>query len=140
MSMSRTLAIGKRVSLEGIYEGWTSDAYAIVQPASYEDKIQLNNYIDSKITSADALQYELDSVKKHLISGKIFVLDDTGALKLDDLAPSDLDDMVAVTQRLFIGMSGLDADPKDTQTETATSSMPPASIDPSLLESNTKTE
>jgi hypothetical protein len=137
--MPRTLAIGKRVSLEGLYEGWTSDAYAIVQPASYEDKITLASYVTDNISNADGLKYELEAVKKHLVSGKIFIQGEAGDLKLDDLQPTDLDDMVAVTQRLFIAMSGLDADPKDTPTETATSPMPLASSDPSPSENSTKT-
>lgn len=114
-------AITKRVSLAGIYEGWTDEAYAIITPATYADKIGINELVDSNPDGATALKFELVVAQDHFVSGKGFVLGMDDTLELGDIAKEDLSDMVDLSQRLFIAIArGLDADPKDTPTPMAT--------------------
>jgi hypothetical protein len=138
--MTRQLAISKRVSLEGVYN-WGSGAYAIVTPATYADRIEMSKLIAATPDNETALNYELDTVKKHFVSGEGYFVNENNPSEtvLDALTADDLGDLVEVTQKLFIALSGLDASPKDIQTQTATSQMPQDLSEPQTSESNTKT-
>lgn len=122
--MPRNLAITKRVSLAGAYDGWTDDAYAIVTPASYVDRMEISNLVGGDKSNSELLQLELDLVKEHFVSGKLFVTDDAGNPQLDDMSADDLDEIVAASQILYMAITGITADPKGSSTETATSPTP----------------
>jgi hypothetical protein len=122
MHMPRQLAITKRVSLEGLADGWTTDCYANVSPATYAEYIDFANLSTEGKTNAELLAYQLDFVKKHLVSGKVNILGTDGKLELADILPEDLDASKDLADKLFIEIVGVNIDPKASSTVTATSS------------------
>ena len=123
-------AITKRVSLENVYDGWTSEAYAIVIPISYAGKIELNNYAEADRTQSELLEFELKITKDYFVSGKGFFLDDKNVLTLENMTSDDLDTMVDLTQRLFVAINGGTIDPKGLPIGTATLQIKALSIEP----------
>ncbi|MEB0287232.1 hypothetical protein QN355_11770 [Cryobacterium sp. 10S3] len=119
--MPRQLAITKRISLEGLSEGWTSDCYALVTPASYAEYIDFADLTDAGKSNTDLLKFQLSFVKKHLVSGKVNILDDKGQLELDDLQPEDVDASKDLADKLFTEIVGVNLDPKASSTATETS-------------------
>lgn len=117
----RRLAITKRVSLEGIADGWGSDCYALVTPASYAEYIDFASLSEAGKSNAELLQFQLDFVKKHLVSGKVNVVDDNGDTVLDDLLPEDVDASKELADKLFTEIVGVNLDPKASSTAPATS-------------------
>jgi hypothetical protein len=113
-----SLAISKRVNLEGIYDGWGPDTYAIVTPLSYADKIEVNELAIAGKSQAELLKYELEVVQKHFVSGKGQFVTDEDLKVTDDITTNNLGDMVELTQRLFMAINGVNADPKDTSIKT----------------------
>ncbi|MEC5150869.1 hypothetical protein [Cryobacterium sp. GrIS_2_6] len=123
-------AITKRVSLEGVYDGWTKEAYAIVMPISYAGKIEINNYGEAGKTQSELLEFELKIAKEHFLNGKAFFLSNSGDSILEDLSGEDLDSMVDLTQRLFVAINGGTVDPKGLPIGTETSPTKTPSIEP----------
>jgi hypothetical protein len=130
------------VSLEDLADGWTSDAYAVITPASHTEYRELIAIPDDNKPAL--IDYQEAMVKKHLVSGKVFVLDDQGAMNLDDIQPEDALESSGLSNRLFAEIMGVTADPKGTPTPTATetpsSPMSDPSSEPSDSTSNTKTQ
>lgn len=122
----RRLAITKKVSLEGIAEGWGSECYALVTPASYAEYIEFAGLSDEGKTGAELLQFQLDFTKKHLVSGKVNIVDDKGATILDDLLPEDIDASKDLADKLFTEIVGVNLDPKASSTALETSATEPA--------------
>lgn len=123
----RRLAITKRISLEGIAEGWGSECYALVSPASYGEYIEFAGLSDEGKTNAELLQFQLDFVKKHLVSGKVNILNDDDVPVLDKLLPEDIDASKDLADKLFTEIVGVNLDPKASSTTTETSSTNAAS-------------
>ncbi len=117
----RRLAITKRLSLEGIADGWGSECYALVSPASYAEYIEFAGLSDEGKSNTELLQFQLDFVKKHLVSGKVNVINDANETVLDDLLPEDIDASKELADKLFAEIVGVSLDPKASSTETATS-------------------
>lgn len=120
--MPRQLAIAKRVSLDGIAEGWTTDCYALVSPATYAEYITFSDLQSEGKTNSELLQFQMDFVKKHLISGKVNVLTDAGKTELDDIQPEDIDASKDLCDKLFAEIVGVSPDPKDISMSTGSSS------------------
>lgn len=112
----RRLAITKRISLEGIAEGWGSECYALVTPATYAEYIEFAGLNDQGKTNAELLQFQLDFVKKHLVSGKVNVLNDADESVLDDIQPEDIDASKDLADKLFTEIVGVNLDPKASST------------------------
>jgi hypothetical protein len=117
----RRLAITKRVSLEGIAEGWGSECYALVTPASYAEYIEFAGLSDAGKTNAELLQFQLDFVKKHLAGGKVNVLNDKGETVLDNIESEDIDASKDLADKLFTEIVGVNLDPKASSTVSETS-------------------
>ncbi|WP_323512676.1 hypothetical protein [Subtercola sp. RTI3] len=109
------------MSLADIADGWTDEAFALIRPATYGDRIELTEFTDSAPSRAAQLKYQLDFTKARVVSGKVFVLDDKGQLVLDDYQPGDLDASNELNDKLYLEINGITLDPKDLKTETETS-------------------
>lgn len=104
-------AIVKRVSLDGLLEGFDAECYAYVKPATVLDKREFRQAI--KQIKADELadDWQQNFVSNHFISGKIKVLGESGQFELVDMTAEDLD-IAEVSDRLLLDIMGLDLDPK----------------------------
>ncbi|MDQ0825425.1 hypothetical protein QFZ60_001598 [Arthrobacter sp. B2I5] len=121
----RRLAITKRVSLAGVAEGWDESCYALVMPPSNEEYIDFTTTTAAEdMSNIDKFKWQIEFVKKHLVSGKVKVLDDSGNLVLDDLLTEDIDASKELADLLFIQSVGLDLDPKGLSTAMETSPTP----------------
>jgi hypothetical protein len=100
----------KKSSLAGLSEGWGDECYAIVRPATYSDMIALDG-IDRTDKSA-AAHFQRELVRAHFVTGKIKLWSDKGQ-ELVDMTVDDVDCSVAVLDKLFADIIGIDVDPKD---------------------------
>lgn len=143
--MPKRLANTKRVNLEDVVAGWGDDCYALVVPASYPDTIELND-MASKKDNVALILWQIDFVKKHLVSGKVMVMNDDETVELGDLVPEYVDIDRNLGDVLFNEIMGVAADPKDSPTPTptapATGNLPTtsSSTEPSDTTNNTKTQ
>jgi hypothetical protein len=107
--MGRVAAI-KRVSLEGLYDGWGPDCYALVKQANYEDMIELESQKGSK---AEVSRWQEKFVAERFVSGKLLIVTDSGDLELADMTAEDVTGGIGLTDKLFAEIIGIDMDPKD---------------------------
>jgi hypothetical protein len=105
--MSHRLSLGKKVSLEGLAEGWGEDCFVIVRPANYDDMLAVDE-IDPSSSKSEQVRFQIDFVKDHFVSGKVLV---DG--QLEDMEPDDISESIALADRLFLAIIGSDLDPKD---------------------------
>lgn len=117
----RRLAITKRVSLDGIADGWESDCYALVTPASYAEYLEFVKLSTEGKSNAELLQYELDFVNKHFVSGQGKFLEDDGSTTLGNLTTEDVAESKELADKLFAEIVGVNLDPKASSTVTETS-------------------
>lgn len=136
--MPRPLSARKRVGLEGIEDNWTSECYADIRPATYDEYLEWKSLNIKDKTEAEWAKYEIDFVKKHLIGGKVFVLNDQNEDELDDLVSEHIEASRALADRLFLSIVGVIVDPKGSSTATETSPTNKVSTEPSKSTSNTK--
>lgn len=113
--------IVKRVSLEGIFDGWDSECFALVRPASVQDKSDFRKAaraVADSIANGKAGDGDIESdmqqkmVDDHFVSGKVKGLNDSGEYELVDLAIDDLQ-LAEVSDHLYMKLLGIDLDPKD---------------------------
>lgn len=119
----RRLAITKRVSLEGLAEGWDDTCYALVTLATYAEfigftKLTVDNTAEGNVK---LLEFQIDFVKKHLVTGTVKVVDDAGNFSLDAIKPEDIDASKELCDILFNAVTGVIEHPKATSTMTETS-------------------
>lgn len=119
--MPRRLAITKRVNLEGIGEGWTTECFALVTPANYNEFIGFTKLQDEGKSNTELVEFQLDFVKKHYVSGKVLTLNDENEQVVDDMQSEDIDESKALADKLFGEIVGINLDPKDTSIATETS-------------------
>ncbi|WP_148667406.1 hypothetical protein [Arthrobacter sp. Hiyo1] len=81
-------------------------------------------------TELEAVSYLIDFVKKHLVSGKVNLLDDDGKTVLGELLPEDVDASKDLVDKLFSEIVGVSLDPKalSTATETSPTSEPTTAL------------
>jgi len=125
----RRLAITRRVSLDGISDGWDAACYAVITPASNDEYLEFMDLQDSTMTPQEKFKYQINFVKKHLVSGKVKILNDANELVLDDLLEEDIDSSKELSDRLAIEVMGLNVDPKGLKTPTETSPIQAPSTD-----------
>lgn len=111
--MSR-LAITKRYSLANVGEGW-QDCYLIYRPASFADMQELWN-IDPNISDDEAFTFQCDFVSKHIVSGKVLVVDEDGNTSEDSIKPGETQDFPKrVFNDIFRTITGAIDDPKESE-------------------------
>lgn len=128
----RRLGIAKRVSLEGVAEGWTDACYALINPSDYLDSIQIKKQQIDETDEDKAVEFMIDFIKQHFVSGKIMVYNDNDELELADMVAEDAGASIQITDRLFTSITGVANDPKDSSTVTETQSVPVSTEDPSI--------
>lgn len=137
--MARTLAITNRTNLD-VVEGW-QDCYALWRPIAYGDAIELAS-LDDGISEKEAFEKSIDLVKRHIVGGKVRILDESGEPVMADLEPDDVDVMPPkMVDRLLADITGVkyDADPlEETQADATSSLTTKESKQPKLL-NNTET-
>lgn len=121
--MARVLAITNRTNLD-VVDGW-DDCYALWRPLAYGVALELSNLSDD-ITDKEAFEKSLDLVKRHIVGGKVRILNEEGESVLADLEADDVDVMPPkMVDRLLADITGVkyDADPLE-GAQTATTSSP----------------
>lgn len=138
--MARRAAIFKRVSLEGLAEGWGSDCFALVAPANFQEYQEFLSLDRDSMTNTEAVAYQYKFVKDRLASGKIMVFDtETGETKLDDLQKDDIDTSQDLCDKLFMEICGIKFDPKDLEAAAEPESKPTPSENSTGTTSSTVT-
>lgn len=123
----------KRSSLEGLAEGWDDTCYALVKPATYEDRQKFRELLDK---DGDSIDYQRQLVEAGFVSGKLKKYNtDTGELELVDMTKEDLD-INLVNDRLALDIMGFDLDPKEWAAQVA-STVPPSTDSSTEMPSST---
>lgn len=108
----RTLNILKRFSLADLGDGW-ADCYVLYQPMTVGELQTFASLKTDTLTETESMQLVVDQLKKHVISGKVSLVDDAGKVSLDDLTPEDVETLPLETlTTLFKVVSGASIDPK----------------------------
>ena len=115
--------IVKRVSLDGLLEGFDADCYAYVKPATVLDKQQFRQAIQSQKNDELADDWQQTFVTDHFISGKIKVLAASGEFELADMTDEHLN-VAEVSDRLLLDIMGINLDPKGLSAAAAQHSEP----------------
>src|SRR5688500_6578840 len=105
--MARQLALGKKVSLGGIAEGWGDECYAFMRPATYPEMLEVDAL--DKDDKASQVKYQLDFVKSHFISGKVRIMGESDPV---DMTSEDIEASIVIADRLFLGSITGDTSPK----------------------------
>lgn len=123
--MPRQLANGIRVDLSDVNDGWDG-CFALVTPASYAECIELGKTTDDGNDGA-TINAGIDLIKKHLLNGKVMILDDNGNPTPADITAEDVEASRAITDKLLKAITGVAPDPKGSSTAAAESSTPQSS-------------
>jgi hypothetical protein len=113
--MPRRLAVTKRITLGGIGEGWTDEAYVLVIPATPADFDSIQDFDTVDHTPQEQIKFQNDFSRARILSGKVFTFDDNNNLVLDDYQPDDLEAMPDLANKIFLEINGITLDPKDIQ-------------------------
>lgn len=111
MAGERITAV-KKSSLDGLAEGWGAECFAIVRQASYDDMRAIDE-IDPLKEQGKAVELQEKIVTEHFISGKIKVWNTNGEQELVEMTREDATASIAVCDKLYADIIGLDLDPKD---------------------------
>lgn len=126
----------KRVNLAGFSEEWDETCYAMIAPATYEDrKALINSGIKDSDTEA-LLEWQLKVVTEHFISGKIKVFDGE-AFSPVDMTVEDAVASIDLADYLYSEIMGLGLDPKDIRAVAQRATL--QSIDPKPTETSSST-
>lgn len=107
------LGLIKRMSLEGVADGWGADCFMLYRPASIA-KLKEFKTLKDNLSDEEGLDYMTQFVKDHLVRGRVMVLDDNGDLVEGDLSAAHVDECDADTLSfMFSEMLGVTLDPKD---------------------------
>lgn len=100
----------KRVSLEGVAEGWDDECFALVQMMTVADRKIYKRA--NKMTDAKAEAYQTKVVAEKFVSGQVKDYDpETKTFVLTDMVAEHLG-IAEVEDCLFAGIVGLDISPK----------------------------
>lgn len=108
--MAEPLVGLKRISLAGQGEG-NDENYALVVPASYDDLEATDDTDFASMSKREQIDWQLDFVRKHFVSGKIAAYNGSEFVTIDmtadhAVATRDLADYI------YSEIMGLDVDPK----------------------------
>jgi hypothetical protein len=112
MAEAKRITSIKRSSLAGLSHEWDDDCYAYVIPANYEDNVAVNELDTAKMSQRDQVNFQLDFVKSHFVSGKIKAFNGE-TFELTDMTEEDAVASVAIADRLYADIMSFDLDPKD---------------------------
>ena len=115
--------IVKRVSLDGLLEGFDADCYAYVKPATVADKREFREAIQAQKSDDLGDEWQQKFVTDHFVRGTIKLLDDSGEFKPADMTTDHLD-IAAISDRLLLDIMGIDLDPKGLSAAAAQNSEP----------------
>lgn len=103
----------KRASLDGLLEGFDSECFAYVKPATVQDKMEFRQAIKAIQDSTDDIEDEWQQkfVDDHFVSGKVKALSPEGEFELVDMTTDHLD-ISDISDQLFLTIMGIDIDPK----------------------------
>ena len=104
--------IVKRVSLEGIYEGWDDSCYALVRPCNFETRIAAADLEKENVPEADQVTFQTKLVVDHFVraTGVSYENGDFAKVELTAEKAAELPD---VSNKLALYILGYDLDPKD---------------------------
>lgn len=121
---SKRLVGVKRVSLEGLAEGWGSECYALYMPATYQDNLALQDLDPTTMSQKQQVEYQLELVRRKFVSGKIQAYNlDTGELELADMTADDAVATVGIADAIYGAIIGFELDPKDIRKEAVASAL-----------------
>lgn len=112
MSEKKVYPVVKKVSLEGLSEGWDESCYAYVVPSSYLDQKELAEAKLETLSPTEQVEYQLKYVHDRFVSGKIRAFDGKDFVDID-MTAAHTAVSVEVTDRLYAEIMGLGLDPKD---------------------------
>lgn len=133
------IVVTKRVSLAGVSEGWDESCYALVKPATYDDNIVIEETDVSKLSRSEQVAVQEKFVQDHFIKGEVMLFDGEdfalGALTKNDVAAS-----VDLLDALYMGILGIDSDPKDIRKAVEATTLHQIDTKPTQTQSSTKSE
>ena len=108
----KTYASVKKVSLEGVSEGWDDSCFAYVTPANFAERKQAMSFKSDDPLADDSVTFQDKLVRDHFVSGTIKVFD--GQTFTDaPLTAEDAAGLPDVSNKLTMFILGYDIDPKD---------------------------
>lgn len=109
---TRRLALSKRVSLAHLFEN-NDQCYAMVRPATRAEYKEMMGDKLSKLDAAKQADVQTSFVRDHFVSGKLLILGENDKPELVDMTADDIDLFMTISNALYIGIMGLNLDPKD---------------------------
>lgn len=102
----------KRVSLEGVMEGYDSSCFALVKPANFSVRLEEESLQSPDSTTAARVAFQEKLIKDHFISGSIKCYDGTNYADIE-LTSDIAIEIPDVSNKLAMFVLGYDVDPKD---------------------------
>ncbi len=112
MSEPKRIVSIKKSSLEGLSHEWGDECYAYITPATYEEMLEVNELNTAELTQREQVNFQLEQVKKHFVSGKIKVFNGT-EFELVDMTAEDAVATIAIADKIYADIIGFELDPKD---------------------------
>lgn len=119
--MAAPLVAIKKVSLNGIYDGWDESCFAIVRPCNFKVRIEATE-VEGK-TETEQMEFQNKLVKEHFVSGKVMAYQEEKFAAVD-LSADQAVDLPEVSNKLALFILGYDVDPKDLDEAVAQSVVP----------------
>ena len=117
-----TYPVVKKVSLEGLSEGWDGSCFAYIIPATYQDQKDLSAADLTNKTKAEQVDYQLNFVRDHFVKGQIRVFNGED-FETADMTKEHTSASVEVTDHLYSAIMGFELDPKDIRKAAAQSAL-----------------
>lgn len=128
----RRVAILKKISLEGLADGWGADCFVMVQPASYKQFKEYTATDVEKLDEAQGIDLITKMIKAQYVSGQIMIIGDNGKPVNAPAEVGDIDSLgVEMLNTIFTGIMGVNYDPKAMPTA-ANASSPSSNSDKSI--------
>lgn len=112
MSEPKRIVSIKKSLLEGLSHEWGDECYAYITPATYEEMLEVNELNTAELTQRQQVNFQLEQVKKHFVSGKIKVFTGT-EFELVDMTADDAVATIAIADKIYADIIGFELDPKD---------------------------
>lgn len=128
----RRVAILKKISLEGLADGWGADCFIMVQPASYKQFKEYTQTDVEKLDEAAGIDLITKMIKEQYVSGQIMIMGEDNKPVNAEAEVDDIDSLgVEMLNTIFTGIMGVNYDPKAIQTA-ADASKPSSNSDKSI--------
>lgn len=134
---ARRVGIVKRVSLEGMSDGWGADCFVLVQGVGYDEFKRFKNLDTSKIDEEAGLDLMVDFIKQHFVNGFIMYIGEDGELFRDRVEAADVNALdMSMIHKIFMEMTGQQYDPLDMRKVLAEASKQSTGTEPSTTSSS----